>query len=72
MKADQPGFVGIFHVHNDGSEPSFADVQESSRIHIPYLVVSATPDYQQSGVKLYLVHAGAFELLYQGPLKPKQ
>lgn len=71
-KLKQQGFLGSFHVHGNGSKPSPADIAESLKVGCPELVISATSDYQQSGIKLYLIHAGSFELLYQGPLKSKE
>ena len=66
-----PNFVGIFHVHDNGSEPSPNDINKNKLMPLVDLVISAKADYVQSGVKLYLVHSGSFELLYQGLLQPK-
>lgn len=65
-------YIGKFHVHGNASEPSSIDIETNKLKATPDLVISATPDYQQSGVKLYLVHSGSFELLYNGLLKSKE
>lgn len=70
--AGQKGFNGIFHVHDNGSPPSPPDVEAFRRHSFPGLVVSATPDYQQSGLTLYLVHSQGYEKLYQGPFPSEE
>jgi hypothetical protein len=63
-------FRGTFHVHHDGSKPSLVDINNNKILSIPTLVVSATAKYEEEGLKLYLIHGGTVELLYQGLLQP--
>ncbi|MEK6900297.1 MAG: hypothetical protein AABX05_04185 [Nanoarchaeota archaeon] len=60
--------IGIFHVHYNASKPSSIDIDANKKKPIPNLVISANPDYAETGVKLYLIHSGSFELLYDGLL----
>ncbi|GEM_PF-6396194 len=69
LLVNSPYFRGVFHVHYNGSEPSPADISNNKKLSIPSLVLSATPKYKEEVIKLYLIHAGSFELLYQGLLQ---
>ncbi len=71
MGIDKKGFIGNFHCHDSGNPPSKIDLDKNIKFNIPELVISATADYQESGVKLYLVHSGSYEILYEGLLKPR-
>lgn len=66
-----PGHIALFHVHQNSSEPSSADIELNKIKATPNIVISATTNYQHTGIKLYLVSSGLSELLYQGPLKTK-
>ncbi len=72
----EEGFLGMFHVHNDGSEPSPGDLK-ALQLNMISVVISAEPDYHQKGIALYVIHSGAppdqgYETLYQGPLTPQK
>ncbi|MBI1968592.1 hypothetical protein HYS49_01650 [Candidatus Woesearchaeota archaeon] len=72
LGAGQMGFNGSFHVHYLGTPPTNADIQVSKRVHFPGLLISATKDFQQSGLTLYLVHSQGYEKLYQGPFPSEE
>ncbi len=63
--------LGVFHVHNDGSEPSPEDLITNQKNPFPAVVVSAEKDYLASGIKLYLIYSGASHLLYDGPIETR-
>ncbi len=65
-----PDYIGLFHVHQNGTEPSPHDIEKNMIMPILDVVVSATREYRNEGITLYLVHNGAFETLYQGLLRP--
>ena len=67
-----PRYLMLFHVHQNGTEPSATDIITNTKGAVPHLVISAKPDYLQEGIKLYMIHSGASELLYQGPLQAKK
>ena len=68
LGAGQMGFNGSFHVHYLGTPPTNADIQVSKKVHFPCLLVSATKDYQQTGLTLYLVNSQGYEELFRGKL----
>lgn len=63
-------FLGFFHCHSEGSEPSPIDLKSTIQTGIPEIVISATEDYKSSGAAIYLCFEGDFRKLYQGPLQP--
>jgi len=71
-KQFDPHYVMLFHVHQNGTEPSLTDIITNTKGAVPHLVISAKHDYLQEGIKLYMIHSGASELLYQGPLQAKK
>jgi hypothetical protein len=58
----EPDFLGMFHVHRDGSGPSEFDLMNNSDNHIPILTIA--PKYRT--VSSYLVHNGESELVHDG------
>ncbi len=72
MKIDEKGFIGLFHVHDEGTPPSPLDLASNQKIEIPSLVIAGTEDYKASGITIYLVAKGDYKVLYQGSLQPKQ
>lgn len=73
LRVNDVGFLATFHVHQDGEAPSKTDLEYTIDYQIPVLVISATKDYIDEGIKLYVVHNGKFDLLYEGTIygKPK-
>ena len=71
FKVDKQGFLGIFHCHKNGSEPSPMDIQANRKTGIPDVVISAKENYVDL-TTLYLIAGGEVKKLYQGPLQPKQ
>ena len=69
---DEPGFVGLFHVHEDGSPPSEFDIDTNKSSEFPIFTISAKQDYLQSGIEIYLIYSGQSKKLYQGLLPPTQ
>lgn len=63
-------FLGFFHCHSEGSEPSPIDLKSTIQTGIPEIVISANEDYKSSGAAIYLCFKGDFRKLYQGPLQP--
>jgi hypothetical protein len=61
-------FEAIFHVHPNGSDPSPPDIAANRGDHMPDLVIAPQED---GSVRLHLVHHGAAELLYDGPLSAR-
>lgn len=49
---DQSDWIGIFHVHQDGSPPSQADLAVSAEFPLPLIVILAKPDYVQTGFQV--------------------
>ena len=68
---EENGFIGIFHVHDDGSPPSVVDIDENIGSNFPILTISAKQDYKQSGVSIYLIYSGTSHKLYEDLLPKK-
>lgn len=71
LKIPGKKLLGMFHVHNDGSEPSPQDVIINQKNYFLSLVISAKKDYPASGIQLHLIYSGVSHLVYNGPVGTK-
>ncbi len=62
------GFLGFFHCHRNGTEPSLIDLNSTVQTGVPEVVISAREDYKISGVTIYLCFKG--NKTYQESLMP--
>lgn len=60
FQVTHPGYLGGFHVHDNASHPSRADIAVNKTFHKPELVISAK---NPNNFKLYLIHQGRYSLL---------
>ena len=59
LDMNDPSFLGKFHTHPNGTEPSPGDLQLNEETNIPEVVVS----FGQQNLDIYLVHNANFELV---------
>ncbi len=59
----QNGFVGTFHTHPNGSEPSPVDIAENVKNHVPCMVIS--PQKSEHTI-IYGIWFGKINHLYEG------
>lgn len=50
----EPGFLGLYHVHNSGNPPSPKDMELSKMVPIPFYVLSVKKD----GLDVYILYKG--------------
>ena len=68
LGANEPGFLGVFHTHPEGTEPSPSDVDSNRENGMPNLVVSPQVD---KSIILYLVTRGEYKQLHPTPAATK-
>ena len=66
MRVEEPGFVGIFHVHKNGEPPNDADVRWHLRQGLTGLVLVPAVEAPTEVVAVHLVDAGQAALLWRG------
>jgi hypothetical protein len=64
LRPDQPDFLGAFHFHPNGTPPNDADYEQTTKLGVPMVIVSAIPNHNQiTGV--YLIANGEFDCLVE-------